>query len=422
MRERVVRAARRPPGTLTGVIVALVVLVLGTGTAAALDIKQRRDLLVEVSQRGGPVTSAAVRTYQSLSDADATAAGAFLAGGGVEPAAQRERYLADIAEAASALSTAAAGAAGSDSLGAVAELTGYLPIYTGLVETARTYNRQGLPMGAAYLREASGLVRDHMLPAAKRLYETESARLAERQREAASPGLLPLILGLLTLGALVVAQYRLFRATNRRLNAGLLASTALALAGLGWFAVASLSANGHVDASRVDGAAQVRALADARIEVLGARSDEALTLVARGNGKPYEEHFQQTAGELDGLLAKAREAVSQPDTTGPVDTASKTWKYWLDRHKELRKQDDDGAYDQAVRIATGTDGDSTGVLAAAIDRELGVAIAAADRRFTDEVAAAGSDLSAADLAVLVLLLLAAGAVVVGITPRLREYR
>ena len=60
-----------------------------------------------------------------------------------------------------------------------------LPVYTGLVETARVYNRQGLPLGAAYLREASGLMRDKLLPAAKQLYRTETGRLADDRDGAA---------------------------------------------------------------------------------------------------------------------------------------------------------------------------------------------------------------------------------------------
>ena len=46
-----------------------------------------------------------------------------------------------------------------------------LPIYADLVEAARTNSRLELLVGAAYLRDASELMRTEILPAATAIYE-----------------------------------------------------------------------------------------------------------------------------------------------------------------------------------------------------------------------------------------------------------
>ena len=103
-----------------------------------------------------PLSLDAQQIYSRLSDANDAATTAFLTGG-LEPAATRQRYLADIAAAGAGIENATAqggastGAAASD-LSALAQ---DLPTYAGEIETARADNRLGLPLGAAYLREAT---------------------------------------------------------------------------------------------------------------------------------------------------------------------------------------------------------------------------------------------------------------------------
>ena len=103
-----------------------------------------------------PVSLDGQQIYRALSDADATAATAFLSGG-LEPIAARHRYQADIAQAASRLEAATAIAGHSAAARGLAALSAALPVYAGEVETARADNRLGLPLGAAYLREAASL-------------------------------------------------------------------------------------------------------------------------------------------------------------------------------------------------------------------------------------------------------------------------
>jgi hypothetical protein len=425
IRRRIARYSRRAPGQLTLLLTVLVLLCLTTGIASALDVQRRKDVLAGIVDRGGPLTSAAVEIYQSLSDADATAASAFLLVGEVERAELRERYQRNIAEAATALTTAAAGSPTGESADTVTELAAYLPVYTGLVEAARMYNRQGQPQGVAYLREASHLVQSRMLPSAQRLYQAETTRLAEAQANASVVGWILLTLGILVVGGLVLAQVYLARTTKRILNAGLLVATLAAVSAVSWFAIATTRSAERSAASRQEGSDAVVAFAEARIKVLEARSDEALTLVARGSGQVYEDHFNSVRHQLeggDGLLARAKAAASSKQAGMAVDNAITAWQAWLVSHRNLREQDDAGNYNEAVRLVADQGPSGAGFLSSTVDGQFGLAMQHAAARFEDESAKAGGALSTADAGVAMLMALAALGVVAGFTPRLREFR
>src|SRR5262249_4769221 len=155
------------------------------------------------------------------SDADATEAVAFLSGG-LEPQPLRDRYLADITQAARRLEAATAAAGNSAAGSRLATLAAGLPEYTGLVETARANNRQGFPVGAAYLAQASNLMRSTLLPAARALYSKENAQLSSAGNRATAWPYLALIIAVLAGFGLYGSQRWLTRWTRRIINPGLL--------------------------------------------------------------------------------------------------------------------------------------------------------------------------------------------------------
>src|SRR5262249_27178605 len=136
---------------------------------------------------------------------------------------------------------------------AVAKLARDLQIYAGLVETAWADHRQHLQVSTAYLREASFWVRDTMLPTARQLFVTETDRQATSQRAAGALPWLPLALGALTIGSLVVIQLYLTALTNRLLNVGLLAATLLTVAVLGWLAAVAVRVDSESDIGLQEG-------------------------------------------------------------------------------------------------------------------------------------------------------------------------
>jgi len=87
------------PARLRLLLALLILLSLAWGVLAALTADQHASAAADVVAVSEPLSLDAEQIYTSLSDADATAASAFLAGG-LEPTVARQHYQADITEAA----------------------------------------------------------------------------------------------------------------------------------------------------------------------------------------------------------------------------------------------------------------------------------------------------------------------------------
>jgi hypothetical protein len=424
---RVAARIRSTPGRLTALMLLLTLLGLVAGTATVVGVVQRAALVDGVGHGSGPLSLQAQQLYRSLSDADATAAAAFLSHG-IEPAQLRQRYEDDITAAAAALSAITAGA--QTERGPIDQLATQLPVYTGLVATARADNRAGYPLGAAYLREASGLMRVRLLPAAQRLYESETARLrADRSGGAQFPWLAVPLLLLMT-GGLALTQRYLARRTHRLLNAGLAVATGVAVLMLGWTSLSWAAVQGHLDAGRRTGSAELDLLAKARTAALTARADEALTLVARGGRADFEQGFadnlrQLVGGDGDrsgGLLGQAADRATDPKVWKAASDAASDAQEWSAAHQRMREVDDAGNYPEAVRRAVSGGPDSTVDAFAKLDADLTAAVTAAGADFDRQAAAAadGFVLAAPGLTGLTLLMVAG--LFAGFQQRIAEYR
>ena len=419
--------AKTTPGVLIVFTVALVLVSVLVGLFTAVSVQSRAQALDDLAARSGPLSIAAQDLYRSLSDADATANSAFLSGG-LERAEVRARYEADIAQAEAALATAVAAREPADLAdpdSALAVLSRELSVYTGLVETARANNRQGLPVGAAYQREASTLMRDELLPAAQRLYTDETATLRDDQDRAAGIPFVEILLGAVLLVLLFFAQRYVRHRTRRRLNVGLLVATGAALLSLAWVLIATVAVLANVNASQENGSEQTEVLARARIAALAARGDETLTLVARGSGQEFEEHYEEVRGDLTGergLLGTAQARATDDEVRDHVSAAIAAQEAWHAVHTEIRTADDNGDYLTAVELAIDPGDEGAATRFDAVDNELRQAIASTEATFEDEVSQASNALTGTVIGVIVLALVAAAGSATGIWQRLKEYR
>jgi len=420
--RRARRSAAGTPGRLFLIGVGLVVLALLTGVTAVFALQQKQATIDNLIAHREPVAAASQQIYRSLSDADATAASAFLSGG-TPPPELRDRYELDIAQAGANLAKASADVAGvADAEAQVDELSQQLPVYTGLVETARAYNRQGYPAGAAYLREASGLMRAKLLPAAQALYSIDFNRLAAEQEQARAFPWVTVGLIVVLLAALIATQLYLTRRTNRLLNVGLLVATIAVVVGLGWGSVVLLLEAGKVANGHDAGTRQVELAVQARITALKMRANETLTLVARGDGGEYEAEFKKLQTDVSGddsLLARARSIAADATVLG---NAERNVTDWLAAHEKVRALDDGGSYQDAVALAIGDANDGAAVAFNDLDKNLSSAINDGRAVFVDQTGAASSVMTALVPGVAVLALLAAAGVTMGIRERLQEYR
>ena len=417
--------AKSTPGRLVVLMTMVLALGLAAGVAWVIGASQRSSLANGVQSGSGQLAVQSQELYRALSDADATAASAFLSSG-VEPADLRNRYQSDIAAASAALAAVSAGNRSKEV--AVSQIAAQLPVYTGLIETARTYNRQGLPVGAAYLREASGLMREQLLPAAQRLYQQASADLDDERGGAGAFPWLALLLSLALVIVLIWAQARLSRQTHRTLNVGLLAATLVAIVVVLWNGIAWVTVAAHLSAADRQGAAQVELLSKARIAALQARADEALTLVARGNGQSFEKDFTSQFGDLvnadgrSGLLNRARDAATDDDVRAKLDAAIKDVNAWNTVHKQVRQTDDNGDYPAAVKLAIGGDPASAASIFKRIDDNLGSAIRVTSSTFDRQAVAAADALGGQTAGGVILTILLLAGVAVGYQQRIAEYR
>ncbi|MEV0604112.1 hypothetical protein AB0I82_33100 [Streptomyces sp. NPDC050315] len=426
------------PGRLRFIGAVLAALVVLFGALAAWQVADRSAAADDVLGSSQPLSRDAADIYRSLADADTTAAGGFLAGER-ESADSRRRYKEDISTAARLLVRAAANSRGSATArDRIERLNDGLPRYTGLVETARMYNRQGLPVGGAYLQYANSLMRTQLLPAAQQLYDAETARLDADYEDARAWPWVALAAGVLSIGALGWAQRRNYRRTNRVFNQGLLVATAASVGVLLWMTAGHAFARAGLDDSIENGAKSLRVLNEARIATLQARGDENLTLVARG-GKvtadqrdfyevEYAAGMRTLAGDGKGADARAggklREALALADDAAgraPVQEALANVREWRTRHAEARAENDRGDYEGALAKVIGTDR-PTKESFDKVDAALKQALRHEQTEFHDAARGGRHALDGLAVGAAVLAVLAAAGAVLGIGRRLSEYR
>ncbi len=405
------RFAATTPGVIGVVLVVTTVACLVAGSTAGQQLGAKITRTEQVLDRTEPLAFAAQSLYVSLSAADAGAATAFLSGG-IESPQVRDTYEQALAEAAAALAEATAGATDARSRAIVARIAADLPTYTGLVETARANNRQGFPVGSAYLRQASDLMQTSLLPQAEQLSQARFAAVREDQRHIGALPMTTIVLLLLVLLACAIGSVLLLRRTNRLVNAGVALAAAAALLAVVWAAGATLTAAQLLDTGDTGAGARVENLAGARILAQQARTDETLALITRGDITAPEASFQTHTVDLEKRLAAAGAADSE---------AARALTNWTAGHNAQRTAYEKADYAGAVTQAIGTGPDSSATSFARLDRELRDALAQARTDLRDGVDAAGDTLTLSPFGTLLLLLAAAGAVVTGLWPRIKEF-
>jgi hypothetical protein len=302
----------------------------------------------------GAVQRAAANTDQlvriqaiqtNLVQADADATNAFLVGG-LEPAAQRADYTRAIGSATQLIAEAAQHQpADGPALGALNQA---VVAYASKIERARTNNRQALPVGAQYLKDASANLRSQALPILTNLVDANTQRVAVEFDNAGRAALWLVIAGLLALSVLALELVWLARRTRRYVNlplagAAVVVLVTLVVGALGLAAVAST-----VDTVRTGVYAATLSTAKARIAGFDAKSNESLTLIARGSGLAFEKKWQASDAKVNAELAhlannpasSARDPLPRP----PYEAV----------HRQIRALDDKGNWEGAVSLATGT--------------------------------------------------------------------
>jgi hypothetical protein len=432
--DRLRAAAVTEPGRLRAIGAVLALLVIAFGAVTAWQTTDRASAADDVLHSSQPLSSGAADIYRSLADANTMASSGYLAGL-QETGATRERYEADVRTAAAGLVTAAANSApDSPSAATITKLNELLPRYKGLVESARANNRQGFPVGGAYLRAANTTMQNEMLPAAEDLYQKENQRLRSDYADATPYPWAAIALGVLALAALAWAQHRDYRRTNRVLNHGLVAATAACAVVLVWLVVGHSVARAGLDGSYAHGVRSLNVLHDARIASLKARSDENLTLVSRGAETKtlpdgtvmdaYDWAYDQEIGALGKTLDQAGALADDAAGRDPVRVADRSMKAWVSRHAEARQANDSGDYQQARDRVIGTTAKdrSTGECFDNVDASLAKALTHETAEFEEAAQDGRSAMTGLPAGSAALAVAGAAGALLGIGRRLSEYR
>ncbi|MBK4138951.1 hypothetical protein GWO53_00045 [Corynebacterium macginleyi] len=422
--------ASTTPGKLFTVTLILTVALGAAGLSMSQSSAARHSDLDELLNTTEPMSNAAHHLYSSLSVADTIATTGFVQAG-VESESNRERYndaidAASIAATESVLGTTPEDARVRD---LVTFIQRQLPIYTAMIEKARSNHRVGNAVANSYMSNASSLMREHILPAASELFQLTTAKVNQEQQKLTSPQWVPLSGLVAAVFFLIVAQWWLWRQTRRRFNRGFLTATVLLFFAIFWGALSnfvtwSTGHQGFETASR-----PWDSLTASRIEAQQARTSETLALVLRSSEEDTLKSFsgsvesiEKALGDYESALHDDDVEVNEPELI--LSTRAATEK-WQESHEKLMDALSEGDYDEAIYQATVTDPEDGETTAAQsfneLDSELSDLIGQARIAMRTYLERGLIAMTAVSSAVFLLTLCAIFAVWLGIRPRLQEY-
>jgi len=411
--------ANTTPGRLLAIGAVLAMLGVLSAFAISTTITERQLQLTNVLDHTEPMAFAAGQLYTTLSVADAAAATAIISG--AEPQAVRQRYEQAITDAAVAVTRASSGLTDPALVELLGRTNAHLAVYTGLIETARTNNRVGNPVGSSYLSEASALMQQTILPDAQRLYEATSARVdAETTASATIPAPVIIVVAItLLFGAF--AHRWLARHTRRRVNVGLVIGGLAIAIMIIWVGTALAISTAGSRAAKNTAAESLRTVTSLAITAQQARADETLALIRRGDEDVRKRSYYQRVDQM-------REELS--DYLGRGDTIDKSGLAQADQLLQKWRQADEriddyikvGNYQAATQVALGTGEDDSTPAFDKLNDALSQGIQQSRTQLRNDISSARRVLSGTTVGGAMLSVGAALAVALGLWPRLSEYR
>ena len=407
------------PGRILTIGVILATLGVASAFATSSTIGNRQQALTTVLDHTEPLSFAAGQLYTKLSVADAAAATAFIAG--AEPRPVRQRYEQSITDAAVALTRASSGLTDEPMQELLGRINAELAVYTGLIETARTNNRAGNPVGSSYLSEASSLMQETILPDAQRLYQETSSRV-DSETTASTRIPAPVILVLATTIVFGAFAHRwLARRTRRRVNIGLIAGGMAIMVMVIWVGTALAISTAGSRSAKDSSAESLKTITNLAITAQQARADETLSLIRRGDEDVRKQSYYQRLDTMQQPLS------AYLDTAGALDksdlsNAEQLLSRWRAADERINAYISVGNYQAATQVALGTGEDDSTPAFDKLEQALSDGIQESRDQLRTDILSARRVLSGATVGGVVLSLGAALAVALGLWPRMSEYR
>ena len=411
--------ANTTPGRLLAIGAVLAMLGVLSAFAISTTITERQLQLTNVLDHTEPMAFAAGQLYTTLSVADAAAATALISG--AEPQAVRQRYEQAITDAAVAVTRASSGLTDPALVELLGRTNAHLAVYTGLIETARTNNRVGNPVGSSYLSEASALMQQTILPDAQRLYEATSARVdAETTASATIPAPVIIIVAItLLFGAF--AHRWLARHTKRRVNVGLVIGGLAIAIMIIWVGTALAISTAGSRAAKNTAAESLRAVTSLAITAQQARADETLALIRRGDEDVRKRSYYQRVDQMRDELRDYLGRTNTVDKSG-LAQADQLLQKWRQADERIDDYIRVGNYQAATQVALGTGDDDSTPAFDRLNDALNQGIQQSRTQLRSDISSARRVLSGTTVGGALLSISAALAVALGLWPRLSEYR
>ncbi|MGI9164751.1 MAG: hypothetical protein ACR2JI_17790 [Mycobacterium sp.] len=411
--------AKTTPGRILAIGMVLASLGILSAFAISTTITVRQQQLNRVLDHTEPLSFAAGQLYTTLSVADAAASTAFIAG--AEPRAVRQRYEQAITDAAVAVTRASSGLTEPPLVELLGRVNAQLAVYTGLIETARTNNRLGNPVGSSYLSEASALMQDIILPDAQRLYEQTSARVdSETTESAAIPAPVIIVVGATMIFGLFTHRW-LAERTKRRVNLGLIAGGLAFIILIIWVGTALTISTAGSRTAKTTAAASLKTVTGLAITAQQARADETLALIRRGDQDVRKRSYYQ---RVDSMQTQLTAYLAGPHAIAAeqLADAGQLLTKWRQADERINAYIEVGDYQAATQVALGTADDDSTPAFDELNDALSAGIQESRDRLRGDIMSARRVLSGTTVGGVLLSAGAAVAVALGLWPRMSEYR
>jgi hypothetical protein len=417
-------ASTSTPARLAIVRAMLLVLAVVFAVGGAYGINHRANAIDDVRNASSQLL-ALQDIRVRIVHADAIASSSYLRSG-LEDPAQRVAYLDEIGKAGDGLVAVSASANAAD-LVQLSEASRLLGSYVGLVEQARANNRQGFPVGATYQRQANAIVSNNDPDTPDIVSSLQAVEASQRDQinhslaTAHRAGLWMQLTGWLLLIALVLVSWWMSRRFRRILNIPIAAAAVVLFLLLvigGSIQAGSVSDTDDAVGTQLESADNA---GQARAAGFEARSQEALTLINRGNGAANEANWQVQNDIVQQVFVKQLGS-DESLSNGAIDS----YNDYATGHVEIRTLDNGGNWDDAVAVSLGQTATTNGTKVPEVfddfDQNIGQIVigegSAASSLLADAVSPLRSLRNVVFVAGLVVAVLAA----LGCGQRLREYR
>jgi len=422
-------AAATTPTLLRILMIVLLLASLAWGAVGAWAVSQHASAARDVVSTSEPLSLSAQQMYRSLSDADVTAATAFLNGPSIPARQQFDAYLAQAGTDLTRLTAAATAASNPQLLSSLNAVSTGLPAYEGDVKQAQTWYTLGHRLtGGSFMQVATEEMHLTLLPAARAIYAQENAGLTTASAQATGlPWIVVVLVLALAIGLVLFrAQRWLWRHTHRRVNYGLLGASLVLVVGVLWLVVAFAVARSDLEQGVGHGSTPAETLARAAIDAQQIRGDELINLISRSGDATFVQDFTSVRGQLGpgaGTLLTSAAATS-PGGAGAQWTAaaSRDVQAWYRVNEQAYALDGAAQYAQETPLVIGTGPGTSTAGFNKVEADLSRAIAADQVIFQGSATSGENAFTGLEAGIIVIAVLMALGCAWGLNIRLAEYR